>query len=71
MKTDGRRKSSKMPLHQKLSEQEFNKYLVRFELQADYFAGVWAHHAKGHGYLERGDLQVAITAAGAVGDDTL
>ncbi|WP_301109478.1 neutral zinc metallopeptidase [Sporosarcina sp.] len=60
-----------MPLRQKLSEEEFNKYLVRFELQADYFAGVWAHHAQGHGYLEQGDLQEAITAAGAVGDDTI
>ncbi|GKV65600.1 MULTISPECIES: KPN_02809 family neutral zinc metallopeptidase [Sporosarcina] len=60
-----------MPLRQKLSEEEFNKYLVRFELQADYFAGVWAHHAQGRGYLEQGDLQEAITAAGAVGDDTI
>ncbi|PID16589.1 metalloprotease [Sporosarcina sp. P34] len=60
-----------MPLRQKLSEKEFNKYLVRFELQADYFAGVWAHHAKGRGYLEQGDLQEAITAASAVGDDTI
>ena len=60
-----------MPLRQKMSEEEFNKYLVRFELQADYFAGVWAHHAQGRGYLEKGDLQEAITAAGAVGDDTI
>lgn len=60
-----------MPLRQKLSEEEFNKYLVRFELQADYFAGVWAYHAQGRGYLEQGDLQEAITAAGAVGDDTI
>lgn len=60
-----------MPLRQKMSETEFNKYLVRFELQADYFAGVWAHHAQGRGYLEQGDLQEAITAAGAVGDDTI
>lgn len=60
-----------MPLRQKLSETEFNQYLVRFELQADYFAGVWAHHAQGKGYLEQGDLQEALTAAGAVGDDTI
>ncbi|ARD49383.1 neutral zinc metallopeptidase [Sporosarcina sp. P33] len=60
-----------MPLRQKMSEEEFNKYLVRFELQADYFAGVWAHHAQGRGYLEQGDLQEAITAASAVGDDTI
>ena len=60
-----------MPLRQKLSEEEFNKYLVRFELQADYFSGVWAHHAQGMGYLEEGDLNEALTAASAVGDDTL
>ena len=60
-----------MPLRQKLSEEEFNKYLVRFELQADYFSGVWAHHAQGMGYLEEGDLDEALTAASAVGDDTL
>lgn len=60
-----------MPLQQKLSEEEFNKYLVRFELQADYFSGVWAKHAQGMGYLEEGDLDEALTAASAVGDDTL
>jgi predicted metalloprotease len=60
-----------MPLRQKLSEEEFNKYLVQFELQADYFSGVWAHHAQGMGYLEEGDLDEALTAASAVGDDTL
>lgn len=60
-----------MPLRQKLSEEEFNKYLVRFELQADYFSGVWAKHAQGMGYLEEGDLDEALTAASAVGDDTL
>lgn len=60
-----------MPLRQQMSETEYNKYSVRFELQADYFAGVWAHHAQGRGYLERGDLQEAMTAAAAVGDDTI
>ncbi|KIL37541.1 metalloprotease [Cohnella kolymensis] len=60
-----------MPLRQKLSETEFNKYLVRFELQADYLAGVWAHHAQGMGVLEEGDIGEALTAASAVGDDTL
>ncbi|RUT35627.1 metalloprotease [Paenibacillus zeisoli] len=60
-----------MPLRQKLSETEFNKYLVRFELQADYLAGVWANHAQGMGVLEEGDLDEALTAASAVGDDTL
>lgn len=60
-----------MPLRQRLSEEEFNKYLVRFELQADYFSGVWAHHADGLGYLEDGDIEEALAAASAVGDDTL
>ncbi|MEK3857432.1 KPN_02809 family neutral zinc metallopeptidase [Cytobacillus sp. FSL H8-0458] len=60
-----------MPLRQKMSEEQFNKYLVRFELQADYYSGVWAHHAQGMGYLEEGDLEEALNAATAVGDDTL
>ncbi len=52
-----------MPLRSKLSEEEFNKYLVRFELQADYFAGVWANHAQGMDLLDEGDLEEALTAA--------
>ncbi|MFC4100673.1 KPN_02809 family neutral zinc metallopeptidase [Paenibacillus xanthanilyticus] len=48
-----------------------NDYSVRFELQADYLAGVWAHHAQDMNVLEQGDLEEAITAASAVGDDTL
>ncbi|WP_436374252.1 KPN_02809 family neutral zinc metallopeptidase [Cytobacillus sp. BC1816] len=60
-----------MPLRQRMSEEKFNQYLVRFELQADYYSGVWAHHAQGMGYLEEGDLEEALNAATAVGDDTL
>lgn len=60
-----------MPLRKQMSEEKFNKYLVRFELQADYYAGVWAHHAQGENLLEEGDLEEALTAANAVGDDTL
>jgi uncharacterized protein len=60
-----------MPLRNQLSEAEFNKYLVRFELQADYYAGVWASHAQGMDLLEEGDLDEALTAASAVGDDTI
>ncbi|MGD6801312.1 KPN_02809 family neutral zinc metallopeptidase [Rossellomorea aquimaris] len=60
-----------MPLRNQLSETEFNKYLVRFELQADYYAGMWAHHAQGMDLLEEGDLDEALTAASAVGDDTI
>ncbi|CAH0344930.1 neutral zinc metallopeptidase [Bacillus sp. CECT 9360] len=56
---------------QKLSQTEYNKYQVRFELQADYLAGVWAHHAQGMDVVEEGDLEEAINAASAVGDDTI
>ncbi|KHL94719.1 metalloprotease [Paenibacillus sp. IHB B 3415] len=58
-------------LRQSLSETEFNKAQVRFELQADYYAGVWAKHAQGMNLLEEGDLEEALTAASAVGDDTI
>jgi uncharacterized protein len=56
---------------QRLNEKQFNQYQVRFELQADYYAGVFAHHAQGMGYLEEGDLEEALNAAMAVGDDTI
>ena len=43
-----------------------------WNLQADFFAGVWAHHAqKSKGILERGDLEEALNAASAIGDDRL
>lgn len=58
-------------IRSRVSEEEYNKYSVRLELQADYLAGVWAHHAQGMGYLEEGDLEEALTAASAVGDDTI
>ena len=58
-------------LRSKLSKEEFNKYSVRLELQADYFAGVWARHQKDMNFLEEGDLEEAITAASAVGDDRI
>jgi uncharacterized protein len=58
-------------MRSKLSKTEYNKYQVRFELQADYYAGVWANHAKDMNVLEEGDLEEALTAASAVGDDTL
>jgi predicted metalloprotease len=55
-----------------MSEVEANKVSVKLELQADFYAGVWAHYAqeKKH-FLEPGDIDEAIRAAGAVGDDTL
>lgn len=58
-------------LRQSLSEEEYNQYSVRFELQADYYSGVWAKHAQGMDLLEEGDLEEALTAASAVGDDTI
>lgn len=49
-----------------------NQMSVRLELQADFLAGVWAHHAhKEYGILEDGDMQEAIQAANQIGDDTL
>lgn len=60
-----------MSLRSKLSEEEFNQYLVRLELQADYFSGVWAHYAKRMNVLEEGDIDEALNAASAVGDDRI
>ncbi|TDM02518.1 KPN_02809 family neutral zinc metallopeptidase [Macrococcus carouselicus] len=58
-------------LRQQLSESEFNKYSVALELQADYFAGVYAHYEQEAGVTDEGDFEEAIKAAHAVGDDTL
>jgi uncharacterized protein len=56
----------------RMSEAESNQMSVRTELQADYLAGVWAHHAqKMKNILEPGDLEEALGAASAVGDDRL
>ena len=48
---------------------EYNQHSVRLELQADYLAGVWAHHNR-H-YLERGDIEEAMQAANQIGDDAM
>lgn len=51
---------------------ETNRASVRLELQADYLAGVWAHHAhKEYNILEPGDIESGINAANRIGDDTL
>lgn len=57
---------------QRLPEAEGNKLSVALELQADFYAGVWAHHAqKMKEILEPGDIEEALTAAEAIGDDRL
>ena len=54
------------------SEAEANKDSVRLELQADYLAGVWAHHAnRNRKVIEPGDIEEGLRAATAIGDDTL
>jgi len=54
------------------SQTESNQLSVRLELQADYLAGVWAHHAqKSKAILEQGDIAEAINAAQKIGDDVL
>jgi predicted metalloprotease len=56
---------------QGLSDAERNRVSVGIELQADCFAGVWAKQVQGRGILEAGDVEEAIGAASAVGDDRL
>jgi uncharacterized protein len=59
-------------MRQRLSEEEYNKLSVKLELQADFLAGVWAHHdQKLHNVLEPGDIEEALNAANAIGDDRL
>jgi predicted metalloprotease len=58
-------------LRPRLSEAENNALSVRVELQADCFAGVWAHHANNRRLVEAGDIEEALNAAAAIGDDTL
>jgi predicted metalloprotease len=59
-------------MRSRLSEEEYNQLSVKLELQADFLAGVWAHHAqKMQNILEEGDIEEALNAASAVGDDKL
>ncbi|AYN04659.1 MULTISPECIES: neutral zinc metallopeptidase [unclassified Flavobacterium] len=51
------------------SEAQANKLSVALELQADFYAGVWAHYNQQ--YLEEGDIDEALSAANAVGDDAI
>ncbi len=55
-----------------LSEKEYNKLSVKIELQADFYAGVWANrNQKMKQFMEAGDLEAALNAANAIGDDRL
>ena len=56
-------------LQQSMDQAEANQLSVALELQADYYAGVWAHHNRQ--YLEEGDIEEALSAASAVGDDAI
>ena len=59
-------------LRGQVSQTEYNRYSVMLELQADFLAGVWAHHSqKMTGMMETGDLEEAMNAANAIGDDRL
>ena len=57
---------------QGLSEAEANRISVKVELQADFLAGVWAHYAQNEQrILQAGDIEEALNAAHAIGDDNL
>lgn len=58
-------------MRRSLSKLEANKMSIRVELQADCFAGVWAHFTNQKGLLEQGDLEEALNAATQIGDDAL
>ena len=59
-------------MRQRLSEKEFNKVSVRVELQADCYAGAWAYHAnRAKPFLDPQDIDEALKAANAIGDDML
>lgn len=59
----------------RLSEKEYNKLSVKLELQADFYAGVWAHYTNKNNYnniyIERADIDSALNAAHQIGDDRL
>lgn len=58
-------------MQQRSSKRDANDLSVRLELQADFYAGVWAHYAEKQGILEAGDIDEALRAATAIGDDSL
>jgi predicted metalloprotease len=58
-------------MQRRMSEVDANRLSVRLELQADFFAGVFARHIKNQGLLEPGDIEEALSAASAIGDDRI
>lgn len=58
-------------MRQRMSQVEANQMSIRVELQADCFAGIWAHYTAQKGLLEEGDIEEALNAAHQIGDDTL
>jgi uncharacterized protein len=59
-------------LRAQASEKDANRYSVMLELQADFYAGVWAHYEqKKNNIIEKGDIEEALNAANAIGDDRL
>ncbi|MEO6904744.1 MAG: neutral zinc metallopeptidase [Ginsengibacter sp.] len=59
-------------IQQQVSETEYNKYSVKLELQADFYAGIWAHYdQKMKNVIKPEDINEAVNAANAIGDDRL
>jgi uncharacterized protein len=59
-------------IQQQVSQTEYNKYSVKLELQADFYAGVWAHYDQQmKNVIDPNDIEQALTAANAIGDDRL
>jgi predicted metalloprotease len=58
-------------VRQRVSETEANELSVRLELQADFYAGLWDHYEGQQKYLQPGDVEEALNAANAIGDDRL
>ncbi|MDQ6890516.1 MAG: zinc metallopeptidase, partial [Bacteroidota bacterium] len=59
-------------IRQQVSDVEYNKYSVRLELQADFYAGVWAHYDQQmKNVIDPNDISEALNAANAIGDDRL
>jgi uncharacterized protein len=59
-------------MRERVSQKEFNRYSVALELQADFLAGVWAFHDQRlNNILDEGDIEEALNAASAVGDDRI